>query len=113
MRPLIIYLLLFTISPALAQSSFTARIVDAETGEPLPLVSIYISEEKGTLTNFDGEFSIMADSTDLMRITCIGRQSIVLYARQLPEVLRMKMLSSTLSEVTVKAVEGKLLEVAR
>ncbi|MBQ7494295.1 MAG: hypothetical protein IJT75_00790 [Bacteroidaceae bacterium] len=116
MRPSLFILIsyfLFLISPAVAQNTFTARIVDAESGDPLPLVSIYISEEKGTLTNFDGEFSIMADSTDLLRITCVGRQSIALYASQLPQVLRMKMLSATLSEVTVSAVEGKLLEVAR
>ena len=39
-------------------TTFTARIVDADTEETLPLVGIYISEENNTLTNFDGEFSI-------------------------------------------------------
>ena len=94
-------------------STYTARIVDAETGEALPLVGIYISEAKNTLTNFDGDFTIKASSTDILRITCVGRQSISIQASQLPEVIKMRMLESTLSEVTVKAVEGLLLQVAR
>ena len=111
MRLLPILLLLCV--QVVAQSTFTARVVDAETGEPLPLVSVYISEDNGTLTNFDGEFSIMADSTDLLRITCVGRESINVVAGTLPAELRMKMLASSLSEVTIKAVEGTLLQIAR
>lgn len=98
---------------AIAQTTYTARIVDAETGEPLPLVNIYLSEHQSTLTNFDGEFSLEAQPEDLLRITCIGRQSIALHAGELPAVLRMQMLSSTLSEVTVHDVEGTILEIAR
>ena len=96
-----------------AQSTFTSRVVDAETGEALPLVGVYVSEERNTLTNFDGDFSILADSTDVLRITCVGRQSLSLRAADLPAEVQMKLLSSTLSEVTVTAVEGTLLQVAR
>ena len=98
---------------ALAQTSFTSRVVDAETGEALPLVGVYVSEACNTLTNFDGEFSIFADSTDVLRITCVGRQSVIVRASELPAEVQMKMLSSSLAEVTVSAVEGTLLQVAR
>lgn len=114
MRNIISFFLILCATTLLAQpTTYTARIVEAETGEALPLVSIYVSDENGTLTNFDGEFSITAEPTDLLRLTCIGRQSLALHASELPEVIKMKMLPSTLSEVTVHAVEGKLLEIAR
>ena len=109
----IINLLLMATTADAQDSVFTSRIVDAETREALPLVGVYISEERNTLTNFDGDFSIQADSTDLLRITCVGRQSITIQASQLPAEIPMQMLSSTLSEVTVTAVEGTLLQIAR
>ena len=43
---------------AAAQQTVTGRVVDAETGEPLPYVSIYVTEGKGTLSNDEGDFSI-------------------------------------------------------
>ena len=111
---LLLLLALICLAGSFAQdTTFTARIVDADTEETLPLVGIYISEENNTLTNFDGEFSIRCDSSDEVRITCVGRQSIVLQAGQLPSVIKMQLLSSTLSEVTVTAVEGILVQVAR
>ena len=104
-----------------ARQSYTARVVDAETGEALPLVGVYISEESNTLTNFDGEFTIKAAPTDILRLTCIGRQTLTLQAKNLRlaegvdgvHVVKMRMLDATLSEVTVKAVEGMLLQVAK
>ncbi|MBR0432963.1 MAG: hypothetical protein IJK15_04590 [Bacteroidaceae bacterium] len=103
------------------RQSYTVRIVDAETGEALPLVGVYISEECNTLTNFDGEFTIKAAPTDVLRLTCIGRQTLSLQAKSLLQeegatgirVVKMKMLDTTLSEVTVKAVEGMLFQVAK
>ena len=97
----------------MAQRIYTARIIDAETGEALPLVGVYISEENNTLTNFDGEFSITADSADIVRLTCIGRETMIIEASKLPRIIRMKMLDATLSEVTVTAIEGILTQVAK
>ena len=98
---------------AMAQTTFSARVIDAESGEALPLVGVYISEENNTLTNFDGEFSITADSMDMVRLTCIGRETMSLRACDIPATIKMKMLSSTLSEVTVTAIEGILAQVAK
>ena len=41
---------LFLLMPrwALAQVTITSCIVDAESGEPLPLVGVYVSEENNT-----------------------------------------------------------------
>ena len=106
-------LMLAVTMTAMAQTTFSARVIDAETGEALPLVGVYISEENNTLTNFDGEFSIIADSLDIIRLTCIGRETMTMSVSKLPSVIRMKMLTSTLSEVTVTAIEGILAQVAK
>lgn len=105
--------LVLSVSALHAQTTFTARILDAETGEALPLVGVYVNEENNTLTNFDGEFSITADSADLVRLTCIGRETMMLRAGTLTPTIKMRMLTATLSEVTVTAIEGILTQVAK
>jgi len=42
------------------QQTSCCRVVDAETGKPLPYASIYVAEGKGTLTNEDGVFLFRA-----------------------------------------------------
>ena len=84
-------LMLAVTMTAMAQTTFSARVIDAETGEALPLVGVYISEENNTLTNFDGEFSIIADSLDIIRLTCIGSETMTMSVSKLPSVIRMKM----------------------
>ena len=93
--------------------TITSRIVDAETGEPLPLVGVYIDEDHATLSNYDGEFSLTAQPNDVLQVTCIGHQTLMLRAAEVPPVITMRMLSATLSEVTVQGVEGLLLRVAK
>ncbi len=112
-RVLAVCLLLAATLTTMAQATFSARVIDAESGEALPLVGVYVSEENNTLTNFDGEFSITADSSDVVRLTCIGRETLTLRANKLPKTIKMKMLSSTLSEVTVTAIESILAQVAK
>ena len=65
-----------------AQTVYTARVVDAETGEALPLVGVYVSSDNATLTNFDGDFSLTAAPSDVVRFTCIGRETIVMRAEK-------------------------------
>jgi len=48
---------------ALAQRQVTGKIIDAETGEPLPAAHVIIKDTyKGTISNQDGEFSIIVPS---------------------------------------------------
>ena len=108
-----LFLLLFLSLPALAQDTLvSARVVEAETGEVLPLVSVYVSEDVNTLTNFDGEFSIAAQPDDVLRLTCIGRRTLTFKASELPAVIRMPMLERVMSEVTVTGVESMLRKIA-
>ena len=95
---------------AWAQTTITTRVVDAESGEPLPLVGVYVSEDNNTLTNFDGEFTLTAEPDDRVRFTYVGHETLTLRAADIPKTLKMKILDATLQEVTVKAVEGTLLQ---
>lgn len=80
---------------------YSARVVDAKTGEPLPYVSIYLKDGHGTLTNEDGEFHIKASQNDVLRFSFIGYEKQEVSASSLPAVIRMKPLERVLKEVVV------------
>ena len=66
---IIILFLLLNLANICAQSTFTARVVDAATGDPLPMASVYVSSSHSTITNKEGDFSIQAQPEDVLRIT--------------------------------------------
>lgn len=43
-----------------AQIQIKGRVVDAETGEPLPYANVYADDKNGTLTNADGYFRLLS-----------------------------------------------------
>ena len=90
-----------------------ARVVDAESGEPIPCVGVYIEAGRTTLTNFDGDFSIEADSNEVVRLTCVGYRTLYFASAELPPVVRMEPLTGMMSEVTVRGLEGLLLNISR
>ena len=55
-----------------AQNTYTARVVDATTGDALPMASVYISSSHSTITNQEGDFSIKAHPEDMLHITYVG-----------------------------------------
>lgn len=67
---------LAVVTLAFAQSAtVTGTITDAETGEPLPQVNVFISElQTGAATDFDGQYEIenVAHGTYTFRVTLIG-----------------------------------------
>ena len=98
-----LWLLLFTLC-IWAQGDFHAKIVDAETGEPLPYVSVYVSEGNGTLSNEEGAFSINAQPDDTLRLSCIGYEKLLLKAADIGDLVKLKPLTQKLREVTVKPI---------
>ena len=102
---LALLLVLFCPQMMLAQQVFTARVVDAETGEPLPCVSIYVSEGRGTLTNDEGDFALKMEAEDMVHIRCVGYYSQALKAANLASLIRLKPLAIDLREVTVRPVD--------
>jgi len=57
----------------------TAKILDSATAQPIPYVTILLSNKKGVITNQEGRFSIQLGenntSTDSLYISCIGYKS--------------------------------------
>ncbi len=98
---------------ARAQLLCRARVVDAATGEVLPYASVYVSEKRGTLTNQEGNFTLIAEADDVLRISFIGYVPQRIKADQLPDVVSLKPMTATLREVTVIPVEHILLKVIK
>jgi hypothetical protein len=94
-------------------TTFCARIVEAESDEPIPLVGVYVATDNTTLTNFEGEFCIAAQPDDTIRFSCAGRKTLYIRADRLPATIKMEMLASSLSEVTVKGYEGTLMQISK
>nr|MCR4920836.1 carboxypeptidase-like regulatory domain-containing protein [Bacteroidaceae bacterium] len=63
MKRILLLLSLLLCLPLSAQQTYRARVVDAETGEALPYVSIYVAAGRGTITNSNGYFVIEAEPT--------------------------------------------------
>ncbi|MBR6128240.1 MAG: carboxypeptidase-like regulatory domain-containing protein, partial [Bacteroidaceae bacterium] len=110
-------LFLFTFSPfhlfTFAQDSVSAVVIDAETGEPVPYASIYVSSSCGTISNYDGEFSLECLPSDVLRISSIGYQRVSHQASHLPDTILMKPISSTLRELTVLGTDDLLYRLVR
>lgn len=113
----ILFIILFSFSgAAFAQErldSVGAVVVDAETGEPVPYVSIYVSPSCGTISNYDGEFCLPCLPSDVLRISCIGYNKVSYKASELPATISMKPIASTLREITVMAADDILYRLVR
>jgi iron complex outermembrane receptor protein len=75
---LLFFLLSFSLGSAIAQQGqITGRITDSDSGEGIPGVSVLVKgTTRGTITDIDGNFSIMASSADVLVISFIGYQTI-------------------------------------
>lgn len=68
-------MLLFTFQLAYSQGSVSGTVTDSRTGEPLPGVSVVLSElQRGAPTNLDGEYMIadIPSGTYTLTVTYIG-----------------------------------------
>ena len=93
--------------------SLAAVIVDAETREPVPYASVYVSPSLGTISNYDGEFSLPCLPSDVLRISCIGYQRVSYMASELPDTILIKPIAQTLREITVMAADDILYRLVR
>ncbi|MDZ7807937.1 MAG: SusC/RagA family TonB-linked outer membrane protein [Gracilimonas sp.] len=70
------FMVLVSVSAAFAQTTtVTGTVTDAETGEPIPQVAIYISDlSTGSATNIDGEYTIdgVEYGTYTFRVSSVG-----------------------------------------
>ncbi|MBD0404382.1 TonB-dependent receptor [Flammeovirga sp. EKP202] len=67
------------IAQEVEQNVLKGRVIDTESGEPIPGVNIVIQKtSKGTTTNFDGEFSLAVQPEESIVISYIGYQDQVI-----------------------------------
>ena len=77
------------------------RVVDAETGEPLPYVNIRVGNGIGTLTNIEGSFKLLTEEKDVLSFSFVGYERLSLKADRMPDVIRLKPYTVKMKEVTV------------
>jgi hypothetical protein len=98
---LILLLLLMAVSANAQHLHIDARTIDAKTGERLPFASVYISGQKSTISNAEGEFVIDADSADVLRISYVGYKTVHLRAVDIGQEVLLSTEGEMLGEVVV------------
>ena len=103
-RLLSLLLLLSSLHIQAQQKQLNGRVVDAETGDPLPYVTIYLGPGRGTLTNEEGEYMVKVEANDSVSFSCIGYEKLLLPVSDVQSLTRMKSIPIHLKELTVQAI---------
>ena len=113
-RTLLLVMLMALPVTAFAQiAEYSARVVDARTGEPLVSATVAVASDKATVTNGDGVFSINADADDVLRISYIGYKSLVVRAKELPMKIALQPAEIVLDEVVAVSFKNRIKEILR
>lgn len=86
------------------------RVVDAATGAAIPYANLYIQDRRGMVSDDGGNFSNVLDANDMVRVSCVGYETMTVRAGDIRKVIRMKGLS--VAEVTVLSDLGILKRVS-
>lgn len=105
MRNALYILYILALLPILAYGQ-EGVIMDAETKEPLPFATLYVSPSCGTISNSEGEFCITCEPDDMVRISSIGYKTMWFRASELPASIGMQPISKTLKELTVTSADN-------
>lgn len=104
-RLLLFLLVLFPLQLLAQQVELKGKVIDAETGEPLPGVTVLVDKStRGVTTDIDGTFDIRVETSDKLHFSFIGMdpQTIEVGNKTYLEVI-MKPATSELDEVTIVA----------
>ena len=85
------------------QMLLQGRIVDADTGEPLPYAVISSSSHR-TLSNRDGNFSLYAMDSEMLTVSFVGFEKKRFIANKLPAIIYLMPQTIEMQEVIVKAL---------
>lgn len=97
-----LFLLTVVSLSAQAQKVIQGRVVDRETGKPIPFASIgIVGTSKGTSTNVDGQFSLVVDQSGPVKITCVGYESVQLTSLDFIEEIQLSPIAIQLKDVVV------------
>lgn len=78
-----------------------SRVVDSKTGQPIGYANVYATSGRGTVTNSDGDFRLLAADTAHVRISFVGYETVYLPVRNLTGVIRLKQATYDIAAVTV------------
>lgn len=96
---------LLNMAQVFAQNTYTSHVVDASTGDALPMASVYISGSASTIANQEGDFTIQANPSDMLRITYVGYNAKNIKASDLGSKVELKPYAKMLQEVTVTPID--------
>ena len=113
MKQTFLLLILLFCLPIAAQQTYRARVVDAETGEALPMARVFVSAENYTVANEDGGFSIQTIPSGILRISYVGYETQEWKATNLPSQIKMRPLTGELGEVRAIPVESIMLKLIK
>ncbi|MCR4920162.1 MAG: carboxypeptidase-like regulatory domain-containing protein [Bacteroidaceae bacterium] len=113
MKQTFLLLILLFCLPIEAQQTYRARVVDAETGEALPMARVFVSAENYTVANEDGGFSIQTAPSGVLRISYVGYETQEWKATNLPSQIKMRPLTRELGEVRAIPVERIMLKLIK
>ncbi|SFL45551.1 TonB-linked outer membrane protein, SusC/RagA family [Porphyromonadaceae bacterium KH3CP3RA] len=102
---LLCILLLFPFYLSAQEKQISGKVIESETGEPLPGATVQIENStRGVTTDIDGTFEIRATSSDKLVISFLGleSQTIAVGSQTYIEVV-MSQAASELDEVTIVA----------
>jgi len=102
-------LLLFAATLHAQQQTFRGRVVDAETGEPLPYVEISVSQKLRTLSNRHGIFAVEARTKNMLIFSHVGYEEVEMVPTDNVEVKMwpLKYEPSGMSEAEIENVLKK------
>jgi hypothetical protein len=112
MKNMIKWFLFFSIISltAFSQQTIEGRVVDKETGSPIPFASIgVIGTSKGTTSNLQGQFSLVVSGSISIKVTCVGYESQVINSIEEMQLVQLKSIATQLNEVYIfnKAINPK------
>ena len=96
-----------------AQQTVSAHVVDSETGEALPYVTVYVSQEKYTITNAEGDFSLQASESDMVQVSCFGYAKQTIPVTDVSGILKLTPARKVVRELTITEVKEILSNVQR
>ncbi|HPH83806.1 MAG TPA: TonB-dependent receptor [Ferruginibacter sp.] len=91
-----------------AQQTYTIKVTDAKTGNPVSNASVTVrSTKKGVSSGNDGNYSIQARANDVLEITSVGyKKSLVTLSTQLMVTVSLEATSVELEDVVVLGTRG-------
>ena len=112
-RLFLIILAILTSLQIQAQRILEGVVKDKESGEVLPFAHIYCQGRLATMSNSQGEFALVANPGDVIRVTFLGHKSVSIIASELPKVVWLKASMQYLPEVVVLPAYSLIKDITR